>query len=353
MKYHHDQKRNLEQSRSLFDFDLRTIPKYSSEYGPLFPSDIKKAIDILVKHSYFDCPWDQGSLKDFVCYYVFYPTIVAQQNKSDPHGFYPFVHLRRSSPIAKPQISTRGLSILLAGCGCEETALSGYEAMENMFGAKNINLFKVIDLCSIPIRRTTKLLDLRPVATDPDSPVFDFETRAIQKESPPNTYDVIITDHLLGSSANLEYNLDILRNFHNLLVKDGLLITTIAADTTMKWQPMSHPGKASFSYFCERYGERSDGRDAKVGLAKDQWNELGQRYDAIMSKTYFTDMDSPGWWFRNAADIQKLFTKAKFNTLDLTRVKEDGTYESVPENAVDQMEGIFVVFAYKESRQVG
>ena len=58
----------IDMARSLFDFDVTTIPNYAQEYGLLFPKDIDVAIDALLKASYFDSPWDESSLRDLVCY---------------------------------------------------------------------------------------------------------------------------------------------------------------------------------------------------------------------------------------------------------------------------------------------
>ncbi|MCK4401966.1 methyltransferase domain-containing protein [bacterium] len=340
---------NIDMARSLFDFDLTTIPNYAQEYGLLFPKNIDVAIDTLLKASYFDSTWDESSLRDLVCYYLFYPSIVAQQYEFDAYGFYPFCHLVES--LHKMNIGKYGdnLQILHAGCGCEETALCGYEAVEKIFDVNHISLFKTIDLCSIPIKRIMKLMELHPFAQGPN---FQVEVKSIQRETSDhkNSYDVIITDHLLGSSPRPEYDLEVLQNFYNLLGNGGVIITTIAADTTTIWQPQQHPGDASFNYFCKRHGKRVDGRDSKMGLTKDQWNELGRKYDIIMSNTYFADEERPGWRFRNAEDIQKLFAKAGFCRLEFIRViLRENKYEHLCIDNIDlnQMEGLFVVCAFK------
>ncbi|MCK4401011.1 hypothetical protein KAW08_01750 [bacterium] len=127
--------------RSLFDFDLTTIPNYAWEYGLLFPDkNIDTATSIIAKSNYLDCPWGGNVLDDLKYYYAFFPVFVSLMFKelTPDVAYYPFRCWAKALHGDVCLRNARNLKVLHVGCACEETALSGYKMVENLFGAKNL-----------------------------------------------------------------------------------------------------------------------------------------------------------------------------------------------------------------------
>lgn len=132
---------NMPAKRSLFDFDLTTIPNYAWEYGLLFPDkNIDTATSIIAKSNYLDCPWGGNVLDDLKYYYAFFPVFVSLMFKelTPDVAYYPFRCWAKALHGDVCLRNARNLKVLHVGCACEETALSGYKMVENLFGAKNL-----------------------------------------------------------------------------------------------------------------------------------------------------------------------------------------------------------------------
>ncbi len=327
---------------------LQPYLNYARDYGLLFPKDIDFAIDTLLKASYFDSHWDESSLRDLVCYYLFYPSIVAQQYESDAYGFYPFCHFVES--LHKMNIGKYGdnLQILHAGCGCEETALCGYKMVENLFGTENLASFEVIDICSIPVKRIRKFNELSRFV--PQGIKFEAKMQDIGRMVPETSYDVIITDRLISTSPQKEYCLRIVNSFRKLIKDDGIVITTVDAESgeALSETPQLS-GEICYDYFCHRYGKTDNGRDAKIGLTKQQWDEFTSRYFQEGDVKYSSDNFS--WFLRSVNDIVNLFHDGGFSRLKIKRLclKSGISYEDVDLNGknLGNVEGSFIVCAMK------
>jgi len=312
--------------RSLFDLDLARIPEYGTQYGLYFPEEPTAATAVRIAASNsLDGLWDVNALRDIVPYYLFYPVLVALQYDTFCTDHYPFRHFPRPLPESVGPGNRRNLRVLLAGCGSEETAVAGYELASLLFGKDHLHTYEVIDICTIPIKRIVKLNELAPFVSGVE---LRARVQRIGRAEQEATYDVILTDRLLGSSIHESYDIDILRQFRRLLKEDGVLLTMVEAT---RWAVLSAepqvPGKLCHEYFCERFG-RCGARDAKIGLTLEQWDEMARLYNLAMKSTYFSD--SGTWRIKTAADAVALFRAAGIEKYIATKINSGNnniTYE--------------------------
>ena len=336
-------------TRSLFDLDLAIIPHYSQEYGLLSPSEsIDTAARIVVKSNYLDCPWGGNILDDLKYYYLFYPVFAALMFKEWSPEYYPFRGWVEALQGTVHLGNTGNLKVLHAGCACEETCLSGYKMIENLFGAENLASFEIIDICSIPVKRIGKFNKLSHFVR----PGIKFEANVqdVSHMFPETPYDIIISDRLISTSPQNEYCLHIVNSFRNLIKDGGIIITSVDAESEEALSETPQlSGEACYHYFCHRYGKRGNGHDAKVGLTKCQWDEFASRYFQEGNVKYSSNNFS--WFLRNVGDIVNLFQGGGFRRLKIKKLclKDSVLYEDInlSNKNLRNVEGSFIVCAMK------
>lgn len=336
------------QVRSLFDLDLTLVGDYRRNCGLLFPGDdLDSAILEIARVNRFDGSWDVKALADIASYYMFYPVIVAMQFRDLWQDYYPFRHCADCLSDVIVTHDREGMRVLHAACASEETALAGYEMARTLFGQDSIGSYDIVDLCSIPVNRVLRFVELSPFAEG-----IDLRAKVGRIEDIPldSAYDLILTDRLLGSSPNEEYDVEILRSWGILLRDGGMIITTVEASpcAVLSDEPQV-PGELCHEYFCRRYGRRSDGRDAKVGLTSQQWHKLSERYHRVMASTYFGTQGK--YRIRSAGDVSRLLRQAGIEAFGIRRVHGGNpvTWEDVRSTATDaeHIYGSLIVYATK------
>ena len=334
--------------RSLFDIDLALIGDYSRDCGLLFPGDdLDAAIRGIIHASHFDGCWDDKALEDIASYYLFLPAIVAMQFREFAPDYYPFRYWADCLSDIITASDPTGMKVLHAACACEETALAGCEMVKALLGQDHIASYDIVDLCSITINRISRFAELTSFAQG-----INFHATVGRIEDIPSgsAYDLILTDRLLGGSPQEEYDIGILRNFKRVLRDGGMLVTAVEAmaHAVLSDQP-NPPGELCHEYFCRRYGSMSDGRDAKVGLTREQWHDLSERYHRVMANTYFSVQRQ--WRIRSAGDVIRLLRSAGFGTFDIRRIHfgDPVTWEDIQLRTanVEEMEGSLIVYATK------
>lgn len=338
-----------ERPRSLFDLDLCLIPQYGRECGPLFPGDdLDLAIRSIRDANRFAGAWDEKVLADLTAYYIVYPVLVALQRRDRWPHMYPFLYYAKCL-LQDPRGSDCGdkLNILLAGCASEETALAGYEFVSEVFGEKRIASYNVVDLCSIPVSRILHFAQFVPFT---GSAPLQAKVGQFSNLSGDASFNMIITDRLLGSSPRDEYDVEHLLNFKRLLKPNGMIVTAIeAAKAVLRDEPQLS-GAVCYEYFTNSYGETADKRDCKLGLSVEQWEDLCVRYHHTMARTYFaTDRQ---WRIRNAGDVVRLLRRAGIENFTIWKVTpakspyfEDLSTKSA--DAMDEISGSLIVRAWK------
>ncbi len=336
-------------TRSLFDLDLASIPNYAQEYGLFFPAkDIDIAVDIIAKSNYLDHSWGGDVLDDLKYYYLFYPIFTALMFKEWSPEYYPFCRWVQALQGIVCLKNENNLRVLHAGCACEETALRGYKMVENLFGAKNLASFEVIDVCSIPVKRISKFNELSHFV--PDGIRFEAKVQNIDRMVPEAPCDIIITDRLISTSPQNEYCLHIVNSFHKLIKDEGIVITTVDAESEEALSETPQlSGEICYHYFCHRYGKTDNGCDAKIGLTKQQWHKFTSRYFQEGNAKYSSGNFK--WFLRNVGDIVNLFQGGGFSRLKIKKLclKDSVSYEDVDLNNKNlrNVEGSFIVCAMK------
>ena len=335
--------------RSLFDLDLSVTPQYSRECGPLFPGDdLDVAIRSVRDANQFAGAWDEEILSDLTVYYIVYPVLVALQRRDRFAHMYPFRHYAKCL-LQDAGFSSRGneLKILHAGCASEETALAGYEFVSEVFGEKHIVSYNIVDLCSIPVNR---ILLFDQLASFNGSVALHATVGQFSDLSEDSSFDIILTDRLLGSSPRDEYDVEHLRNFKRLLKQNGMVVTAVeAANVVLKDKPHL-PGTACYEYFTRLHGETADKRDGKLGLSVEQWEDLCVRYHHTMARTYFAS--DRQWRIRSAGDVVKLLRRARIENFTIWKVTpaDAPTFEDLTKRSADEMSqitGSLIVRAWK------
>ncbi len=338
--------------RSLFDLDLSSIPEYRRECGILFPGDnLDSAIRDIRDANRFAGVWDEGVLSDLTAYYIVYPALVALQRSDRFPHMYPFRYYAKCL-LQDPGLSRRRneLKVLHAGCASEETALAGFEFVSDVFGDESIESYNVVDLCSIPVNRILRLAQLAPFN---GSAKLCASVSQFSDLSEDSSFDIVLTDRLLGSSPRDEYDVEHLRNFKRLLKPDGMIVTAVeAVNVVLKDEPHL-PGTAFHEYFTEAYGETADRRDGKLGLSIEQWGDLCMRYHHTMARTYFAK--DRQWRIKNAGDVVKLLKKAGIENFTIWKVTptDPPHFENLSEKSADEMNqntGSLIVRAWKETK---
>ncbi len=340
---------SISSPRSLFDLDLSLIDKNSRECGILLPCDnLDSAIRDIRDANRFAGVWDEEVLSDLTAYYIVYPALVALQRRDRFPHMYPFRYYAKCL-LQGPDPPSRGreLKVLHAGCACEETALAGFEFVSDVFGDESIESYNVMDLCSIPVNRILRFVQLAPFNR---SAKLSASVGQFSDLSEDSLFDIVITDRLLGSSPRDEYDVEHLRNFRRLLKPNGMIVTAVeAVNVVLKDEPHL-PGTAFHEYFTEAYGETADKRDGKLGLSIEQWDDLCMRYHHTMARTYFAK--DRRWRIKNAGDVVELLKKTGIENFTIWKVTptDPPHFEDLSAKNADEMNqitGSLIVRAWK------